>query len=339
VADTSIEWTDKVWNPVRGCDLVSAGCRSCYAMRQAHRFSGKGQPYEGLTKMTSHGPVWTGKVRTVPELLDMPLRWKRPRRIFVNSMSDLFHEDVPFEFIVAVFGVMAASMQHTFQILTKRPQRMLEWFGWLAERGGLGPFIRSIRIDGDRTIPNYFTGVMRTTEIRGKTVRAMNDPWMQVFNAAAVVGAAPLPNVWLGVSVEDQATADERIPLLLQTPAAVRFLSCEPLLGPIDLRRHLEAQTHERACPKGYGIGWVIVGGESGPGARDFDIRWARDIVAQCRAAGAPVLMKQLGARPVWSDEDDSSEPPHWGRISLRDRKGGDMAEWPEDLRVREYPR
>ena len=124
---TSIEWTDETWNPIRGCSIVSKGCTNCYAMKQAHRFSGRGGPYEGLTTLTNGGPVWTGKVRLVPELLEAPLHWRKPRRVFVNSMSDLFHESVPDEFIDQVFAVMALASQHTFQILTKRPERMRAW--------------------------------------------------------------------------------------------------------------------------------------------------------------------------------------------------------------------
>jgi protein gp37 len=205
--NSNIEWTDATWNPVRGCALVSAGCTNCYAMRVAHRFSGDSQPYAGLTKLTSHGPVWTGDVTLWPDVLDVPLRWRRPRRIFVNSMSDLFHEDVPEEFIDKVFAVMALSPQHTFQILTKRPVRMRD-------------YLLTVQND-DKDFNRWSNAGVEITD-----------------SPCAVIDDAdwPLPNVWLGVSVEDQATADERIPLLLQTPAAVRFLSCEPLLGPVDLK-------------------------------------------------------------------------------------------------------
>jgi len=315
---TRIEWTDETWNPVRGCSIVSEGCRNCYAMKQAHRFSGPGQPYAGLTELGPQGPRWTGKVWLVPEVLDAPLRWKQPRRIFVNSMSDLFHEDVSNEYIVAVFGVMAVRPDHTFQILTKRPERMRQWFQWLSERGGLGPIIRSIRVAGDRTIPNLFSAVSKTEMVRGKRCRAMDDPWMQVFNAAACIGAGPSSNVWLGVSVEDQKTADERIPILLQTPAAVRFVSAEPLLGPVDLRA--VRWGHATSLIK---LDWIIVGGESGPGARPCDVAWIRSIVEQCRAAAVPCFTKQLGSSHRCS----------------HDSKGGCWECMPNDLKVREYPR
>jgi protein gp37 len=323
---TKIEWTNTTWNPVRGCSIVSKGCTNCYAMKQAHRFSGHGMPYEGLTQLTKGGPVWTGKVRTVPEVLDAPLRWKKPRRIFVNSMSDLFHEDVGWDFIDEVFGVMATAPQHTFQVLTKRPRRMLE----------------------------FVASLSRTPSVRNGLV-----PW-------------PLPNVWLGVSVEDQAAADERIPLLFQMPAAVRFLSMEPLLGPVDLEhlpshsgigRHLDALNNGgcQDADVSARIDWVIVGGESGPGARPFEIPWARSIVQQCKAADVAVFVKQLGAQPrkwcaarVYADPEDDKDcdddycdfyeaheqnQPCPGRCAaMVSKKGGDMAEWPADLRVREFP-
>jgi protein gp37 len=254
MADTTIQWTDAVWNPVRGCTILSPGCTNCYAMRQAHRFSGQGKPYEGLTRSRAKdGPVWTGDVRLVREHLAVPLGWKNPKRIFVNSMSDLFHEGLTDDEICEVFEVMARTPQHTFQILTKRPERM-----------------------------------------------------------PAIASRFNLPNVWLGTSVEDQVRADERIPHLLATPAAIRFLSCEPLLGPLDLRPFL---AHE---PDGK---WVIVGGESGPNARPFELDWGRSIVEQTRAAGVACFVKQLGSR-----------------VRMKDRKGGDPAEWPAELRVREWP-
>lgn len=251
-----IEWTDATWNPVRGCTRVSEGCRNCYAERVAARFSGPGMPYEGLAAMRAGEPRWTGELRVVETHLEDPLRWRNPRRVFVNSMSDLFHEKLHFEDIGRVFGVMAACPHHSFQILTKRPERMREF-------------------------------VTITTGIPGRP------HW-------------PLPNVWLGVSVENQPAADERIPELLATPAAVRFVSAEPLLGPIDFDQEngLNAfgcgfEGGWRNCPenspKCAGLDWVIVGGESGPGARPMHPRWARTIRDQCVAAGVPFFFKQWG--------------------------------------------
>jgi protein gp37 len=259
MADTRIDWADKFWNPVRGCSPVSEGCRNCYAMRQAHRFSGPGQPYEGLTHaVPGNGPKWTGEVRCVPELLDAPLEWRRSQRVFVNSMSDLFHSDVPMEFILRVWKTMAESPRHTYQILTKRPDHMA----------------------------HLLTHWMRPA----LSISLVRHTW-------------PFPNVWLGVSVEDQANADYRIPLLLRTPAAVRFVSCEPLLGPVDLARaawgagepppplSVQAAQCDSALD---GLDWVIVGGESGPGARPCNVGWVRSIVRQCRDAGVPVFVKPI---------------------------------------------
>ena len=310
---TAIEWTDRVWNPVRGCSIVSKGCRSCYAMKQAHRFSGPGGKYEGLTTLTNGGPVWTGKVVTVPSKLQEPLSWRKPQRVFVNSMSDLFHEDVPFEFIDDVFVTMAITGGHTFQILTKRPERMLKY----ATHGGIG----------------------RVGYVEGRVKR-----WCREHGKEVPTGLTlkwPLENVWLGVSVEDQATAKERIWRLLETPAAHRFVSYEPALGPVDLDDIEALHANWRGRTIGRYLDWVIVGGESGPGARPFDIRWARIVIEQCKRAETPVFVKQLGRRPfeegcahghVWVGRNPSS------LHRLVDRKGGDMSEWPKDLRVREFP-
>lgn len=310
-ADTLIQWTDKTWNPVRGCALVSEGCRSCYAMKVAHRFSGPGKPYEGLTEIGPKGPRWNGKIRLVEKALLEPLRWRKPRRIFVNSMSDLFHEDVPFEFIDRVFAVMALCPQHTFQILTKRAERMLTY--WAADRWNVVE--QAVEIISDRR-----------GDVAGRVIREQFETDLDKY---------PLPNVWLGVSVERQQEADERIPLLLQTSAAVRFISAEPLLGLIGLARHfphVHGQRNDRF--------WVIVGGESGAGARPCDLAWIRSIVQQCATAGVSCFVKQLGAKPV------ETNPALGGLIGrtaypldpLRDRKGGDIDEWAVDLRIREFP-
>lgn len=285
---TKIQWTDEVWNPVVGCARVSPGCANCYAERVAHR--GLTKHHRGLTVVGNHGPRWTGEARFVPEAQWKPLHWRKPRRVFVNSMSDLFHDDITFEQIAAVFGVMAATPHLTYQVLTKRPARMLEFMRWIG----------------------------RATE------------W-------------PLPNVWLGVSVEDQRRADERIPLLLECPAAVRFLSVEPMLEAIDLRRWTNDEHGRRHIGAPAGIGWVIVGGESGPGARPCSLGWIRSVVEQCGAAGVPVFVKQLGAdvRGPWGNRKNGqpwSEDYIHLKHNIIDRKGGDPSEWPEDLRVQEFP-
>lgn len=282
-----IEWTDATWNPTRGCSKVSEGCRNCYAMRQAIRQSGPGGAYDGLVRsIPGKGPQWTGFVTEIRSALRIPTRWKKPRRIFVDSMSDLFHDGVTDRFISEVWGVMSVTPRHTYQILTKRPERASALIPELA-REHRPP-------DGSR--------------------------W-------------PLPNVWIGTSVEDQAAADERIPHLLRTPAAVRFLSCEPLLGPVDLEWWIHGE-HE-----GGPLHWVIVGGESGPGARGFHVGWAHSLRDQCDLAGIAFFLKQLGARPYERARLDEMLPAGaCDRWELKDRKGGDPAEWPEDLRVREFP-
>lgn len=331
---TKIEWTERVWNPVRGCSVHSRGCTNCYAMKQAHRFAGSGGKYEGLTRMSNGGPVWTGEVRTVPEMLDAPLHWKKPQRVFVNSMSDLFHEDVGFDFVTKVFAVMARAAEHTFIVLTKRPERMREYLG-----------------DTDRKLNVLLAGA-------------------EMPPCAMLDVTWPLTNVWLGVSVEDQATADDRIPLLLETPAAIRWISYEPALGPIDFGGKWSKQVGRKAIggpvpPNFYSfLNWIVVGGESGPGARPFDVQWARSTVRQCKDAGVPVFVKQLGSNhrgwcasetkelcgPDHAEEyevcdayEASEQGKHcedYGRrcVVMRDRKGGLMEEWPSDLRVREFP-
>ena len=234
---TSIEWTDATWNPVTGCQKVSEGCRNCYALTFAERFRGTPGHY------FEHG----FDVTLRPTKLELPFTWKKPRRVFVNSMSDLFHKDVPDEYIAKVFDVMAQTPEHTYQVLTKRPQRMKE-------------FIEQYNPE----------------------------------NLAPEI----LPNVWLGVSVENQQAAEERIPLLLETPAVVRFLSCEPLLGPVDLSfvNQVDHPNNE-----GYGIqaiegiNWIIAGGESGPKARPMHPEWVRMLRDQCIEAGVSFFFKQWG--------------------------------------------
>jgi protein gp37 len=303
--------------------------------------------YIGLTKKVGNEIRWTGEVRFVESALDLPLRWKKPRRIFVNSMSDLFHESVKDEWIAAIFAVMFLAGHHTYQILTKRPERMRNWMQWL----------------------------MRQPDQAGVLLDALGDLGVDAKVGRAALGPWPKPHIWLGVSVEDQATADARIPLLLQTPAAVRWVSYEPALGPVAFDTYM----YETIIPRPP-LDWIVVGGESGPGARPFDLAWARQTIAQGKAAGVPVFCKQLGAWPItlvgkafdsfqtWVNKasswlvrgdlciDSLGRVLHCGadfmrardggafpvsiyeRVPLRDRKGGDISEWPEDLRVREYP-
>ncbi len=261
---SKIEWTNKTWNPIVGCSRVSPGCEHCYAETMARRLKAMGRP-EYRDVVSNRG--WTRKVNLLSNKLDDPFHWKKPRMVFVNSMSDLFHEDVPDEFIQSVFRVMHEAKAHTFQILTKRPERMHKF------------------------LTQYL------------------DAWPLIQS----------PNVWLGVSVENQELTDERVPILLSTPARIHFLSVEPMLGPIDLTRislsppslhkgftainypteldcvngrHMNELNVE--YDSGRRVDWVIVGGESGPNRRLFNPDWARSIRDQCKAANVPFFMKQI---------------------------------------------
>lgn len=263
---SAIEWTDATWNPVTGCSKVSPGCAHCYAATLAPRLARMGQ--RGYTELPWTPENAAANVFLHEDRLDMPVRWTRPRRVFVNSMSDLFHELVPDGYIDRVFAAMAMAPQHVFQVLTKRPERMRAWVNyWTAQGEQVGIHDG---VFGMHTGSRLANGIYR--------------PW-------------PLPNVWLGTSVENQTWADRRIPDLVATPAAVRFLSCEPLLGPVDFanvtgRSDAVAQWGQKALD---GIGWVIVGGESGPVHRPVDPAWVRSIRDQCDAAGVPFFLKQWG--------------------------------------------
>jgi protein gp37 len=228
MAETSIEWTDATWNPIAGCTVLTAGCTNCYAMRMAARLDAMGtKKYRGLTRKSGKRAVWTGKIRLDPTSLDVPKAWSRPRKVFVNSMSDLFHDDVPVEFIAQVWAVMKETPRHTYQILTKRPERMAE-----------------------------------------------------------VLSAAPfevLPNVWLGTSIEDGRVL-HRLDAIRRVPTAIRFVSLEPLIGSVaggDLTD----------------IHWAIVGGESGPRAREMKPEWVDEIEAMCRRSDTAFFFKQWGGK------------------------------------------
>lgn len=320
-AKTGIEWTDATWNPIRGCSRVSEGCRHCYAERQAAhpRLGGPGKPYEGLAVMQNGQPHWTGKIEFVEKHLLDPLHWKpirlhearcgktvlgkqaactcrnkfmtRPRRIFVNSMSDLFHESVTDEMRDRIYQVIEQSywrgLGHQFQILTKRPAIALDY---------------TLRRQAKKRAYAEKFALCPTEEMRNSP--AAKDAWKM---------ADPLPNLWLGVSVENQQAADERVRMLLKTPAAVRFISAEPLLGSVSLRwkdstgfgnphpkhKHPQPDDRGRVITDEYDglreLDWVICGGESGPGARPMHPDWARGLRDQCAAAGVPFFFKQWG--------------------------------------------
>lgn len=254
---TGIEWADATWNPLVGCTKVSAGCDNCYALGEVNRRHAAALSPKTSPRMLEAFPARFDVVSMRPDrFLTQPLRWSKPRRVFVNSLSDLFHADVPDDFIARVFAVMAAAQQHTFQLLTKRHGRMRSLLS--------DPWFR-------RTVE----------EFAAEIADGMPD--------GRVAFGWPLPNVWLGVSVEDQRWADIRIPALLNTPAAVRWISAEPLLGPVDLADHLDETERDRT------LDWVVVGGESGQGARPMHPQWARDLRDQCAAAAVPFLFKQWG--------------------------------------------
>lgn len=273
---TRIEWVKnrdgsqgKTWNPVVGCSKVSPGCDHCYAERMAQRLSRIPQTadqYQGL--VDDQG--WTGETAYNLDTLKKPLHWKKPRRVFPCSMGDLFHEAVPFEFVAAMFGVMAATPQHTYMVLTKRPERMQAWFEWIE---GNGRLTFDCSLIGDLT--SYAVEEAGSLPL---SVLFHHEIW-------------PLPNVWLGVTAEFQELADRRIPLLLQTPAARRFVSCEPLLGPLDLQ--YSAFNGADSLSALAGIDWVICGAETGPGKRTMQLDWARNVRDDCVKAGVPFFFKR----------------------------------------------
>ena len=284
--NTKIEWADATLNYANGCSVVSPGCTNCYAMRLAGTRMKHHPTRAGLTSDSKAGPVWNGQVRLHEPALLQALAWKRPRRIFWNAHGDIFHENVPDEAIDKLFAVCALTPQHTHMILTKRSARM-------------------------RAYMNKAVGRVGDTIIQMRRARGDYGPIVPVPSIPLGMAWWPLPNVWLGVSLEDQTRADERIPDLLLTPAAVRFLSCEPLLGPVDLtdialgRREPRDGTMDAldgsvwdedgdrgCCTK---IDWVIAGGESGPNARPMHPDWARSLRDQCAGAGVPFHFKQWG--------------------------------------------
>ena len=278
--NSNISWTDATWNPVTGCSQVSPGCAHCYAKTLTERFNGPGS----FDTVVLH-----------PKRLRLPMSWKKPRRVFVNSMSDLFHQDVPFEFIDRVFAIMALTPQHTYQVLTKRPERMQEYMGSDAEE---------------------------RADAVGEAIYAMSGKYASGDPADddMVDLQWPIPNVILGVSAENQHWLDQRVPILLDTPAAVRFVSVEPMLGPVGARGYLPSliPTLRGADRDAAGLDWVIVGAESGPGRRLFDLQWARDLKAQCDAAGVAYFFKQAGgAKPGMASGDPELDAAKaWPRMS-----------------------
>lgn len=322
---TKIEWADETWNPVVGCRKVAMGCLHCYAEVMARRLAA--HPKSHYRKTIKDGE-WSGEVVLNPKVLSRPLHWKKPRVVFPVSMGDLFHGDTPFEYICAIFGVMAACPQHIFICLTKRAQGMLHWFHRI---GAKGPStvahseVRACTLAAAKILQKEFADYMGPGALG--TI-----PW-------------PLPNVWLGVSASTQVELFKLWPSLKQCPAAARILSLEPLLEEVSLMPSM-----------GRDLDGVIVGGESGNRARECDVRWIRGIRDDCRRLGVSVFVKQLGscvsaAMPDARDPEPLSWPgspralplsepggPSLARIRLNDPKGGDMDEWPRDLRIRDLP-
>lgn len=358
MAETSIEWTERSWNPIAGCSLVSPGCTNCYAMGIADRFKSAyvgrkwaGAPAEAMTRRVNGKAVWTGQLLLAPDrVLAEPLRRRKPTTYFVNSMGDLFHEDMPDEWIDIVFAIMALCPQHTFQILTKRAARMRAYLEGLDRdelddkdqrlTGAVNAVMRIAATDWGRcgsTATHITTRLSRSGAMEAQMLRSTSDGcverlvewtaegerWFRCGQPFADrIHAAwgsmpyprdfgwglkqwPLPNVWLGVSAEDQKRADERIPELLATPAAVRFVSAEPLLGPIAFREispngiqsidALSGLSRTPDCDFRAKLDWIIVGGESGAGARPMHPDWPRQIRNQCVAAGTAFFFKQWG--------------------------------------------
>lgn len=329
---TKIQWCDEVINPIVGCSRVSPGCANCYAAAVAQ--SARLQQFPQYQKVGA----WDGTVEFVESQLTKPLKWRSPKKIFVCSMSDLFHENIPDEWRDRVFAVMAMTPHHTYQVLTKRPENALRYLS----QDNLKPKWRG-QVYGD--LYDALPKDLKTGYFK------MNSHWDEMV--------LPARNVWVGTTVENQATADERIPLLLQVPAAVRWLSVEPLLGEIDLLK-LVSKDDDGLRALEY-INWVVVGGESGPRARPLPIEWVEAIAQQCQTAGVPVFLKQLGSFCVTSTPEKFPKTElvvggvysYWcfweadrmgfklegmSRVKLHHRAGGNIEEFPAHLQIREFP-
>ena len=295
MGETEISWTHRPgtigrsWNPTQGCARVSPGCQSCYAERMASRFAESGWS-QGLIDLRTRR--WNRVGRVATHKLIEPLTWRKPSTVFVNSMSDLFYEAFSFEEIAAVYGVMAACPQHVFQILTKRPKRRREFFEWLRDQRRV---IRGADEEWNGTAASCWDYAKKILAERvGMSLES--GVWNSEFLDRAHLVPWPLPNVWEGTSCENQDAAEERIPELLATPAAVRFLSCEPLIGPIHLSEWLARESGLRLIGAPPGIRWCIVGCESGPGARPCEPAWFRKIRDQCAMYGVSFYLKQAVA-------------------------------------------
>lgn len=309
---SKIQWTGDTLNIVAGCTRKSPGCEHCYAESLSGRLARMGQEkYDGVTEIRHGKRRWTGLVRFHPEEFRKALDRKKPRLYFVNSMSDTFHPSLSNRQVAAMFGGFAATPRHTYQILTKHPERAADWFVWASNMVGPDGQLHPLNPVG----LCYLNAIQQDLLTHEEADAAPHAKW-------------PLPNVWIGTSTENQEYFDERLLHLRRCPAAVRFISAEPLLGPIDATAHLDV------------IDLAIVGGESGAGARDCDIRWITDLVAQCQGAGVAPFVKQLGSRSIWRKivQHGSVQRTTEKRRRFKHPKGGDPEEWPPGLRVREWP-
>ena len=317
------KWWDQSWNPLIGCSHASPGCENCYAERLAGT---RLKHLPNYVDATTDGK-WNGNVLCLNDKLHQPMHWRKPKRIFVNDMGDTFHAEVPFAFIAAMYGVMAACPQHTFILLTKRPDRMLEFYDWIAKLGRSRAVMRRAEHPADPRWVHYACVEISHNLMSAQDLRPSCDPRV----------GWPLPNVWTGTTVEDQKRADSRIRILMQVPSALRLLSVEPLLEAIEFE--FRELGFEYPVPN-----WVIVGGESGTRARQCKREWLESVKRECRDHGIPVYVKQVGSSYV--DEKNAvggryvKVPSEYGSSvrRLKDMAGRNMAEWPENLRVRQYP-
>lgn len=339
--NSKINWTERTWNVTGGCEKVSAGCLHCWAEQlTATRFK-KNPRYCGLVKYGNKPKAkgrWSGKIKLFEDRLEQPLHWRDPALIFVNSQSDLFHEKVPFEFIDKVMAVISLCPQHCFQLLTKRANRAAKYFKVMySGKRKLGDALRQMGID------SFVHRLMIAGAFgaKGGEEETYNPPYQ------------PFPNLHIGVTCENQKTRDERVPILLEIPAAVRFISCEPLLSFMCLNKYFWRPIIETSHndPLGEVVGhepmknkpdWVIVGCESGSNRRPCKIEWVRSIVEQCKAAGVKIFIKQLemwGPNRKHLYETAQQAKLHLGEIKMKSFVTHELKDFPKDSQVRQYPK
>ena len=304
--NSKIQWTDHSWPIVTGCIPKSAGCANCYAIKDSWRLSHNPNPkireiYTGTVEKKAETLRWTGLIKYHPDRLKWVEQWKKPARIFVSNMADLFSDDVPEWFLDLTWAYMAVYKRHTYQVLTKCPDRLNAYLNDANTICRIAMWI-NVGLDQNKHPGNDY-------------------PLLPLNNWAYDEFSWPLTNVWVGVSVENQSVT-HRINTLLETPATIRFISCEPLLGPVELRPHYLYDDYEESYRDNEKLDWIIVGGESGPNARVCQVKWIQSIVNQCEQTGTPIFVKQLGSR---------------SNLEVKG-KGDNLEEWPQSLRVQEFP-